>query len=190
MNTLKSILTLALILLPVTFLNAADKGEARIWMDEPGFDKPDAGKWWLSGTERITTDKHDGTHALSFPLARARCVSNFPFEIKTDKPFVRMELWARNIDTKESQLLVKLDVRQRKTNKYLRNVQVAKVDIPVSNDWQKLTVTFKVPDTTPEDEYFKLELYNNWGNFLLDDIKAFSVMEDPADKNKEASEAK
>jgi lysophospholipase L1-like esterase len=183
MATFKSILTLLLILLPAVALHAGDADGKRIWMDDPGFDSPKAGKWWLDHAQRIDTDAHDGEHALALPSAKTRAVSNFPFQIHAQLPYVRMELWAKNLDSKESQLLVKLDVRQRKTNKWVATEDVAKCDIPVSDQWQKLTVTFKVPETDQAANYFKLELFNNWGNFIIDSIKAFSIMQPDNDKN-------
>ncbi len=185
MATLKPILILLLVLMPALSLHAdtAEKGQ-RIWMDDPGFDTPKANKWWLNHAQRIESDKHDGSHALALPKARTRAVSNFPFAIHTQLPCVRMELWAKNRDSKESQLLVKLDVRQRQTNKWVATEQVAKIDIPVGDAWQKMTVTFDVPKYDDQANYCKLELYNNWGDILIDSIKAYSTMQDHSDQSK------
>ncbi|MAX26093.1 MAG: hypothetical protein CMJ19_16475 [Phycisphaeraceae bacterium] len=180
---MKPILILLLILLPALSLHAdtSDK-DKRIWMDDAGFDTPKANKWWLDHAQRIDTDTHDGPFALALPQAKTRVVSNFPFAIHAQLPNVRMELWVKNRDSKESQLLVKLDVRQRKTNKWIATEQVAKVDIPVGDAWQKMTVTFNVPKFDDQANYCKLELYNNWGDMLVDSIKAFSTMQDDSKK--------
>lgn len=189
MHWFKSILILILVAMPLGSLHGADAQGQRIWMDDPGFDTPKASKWWLNGTIRNESDTQAGTHALEFPVDRARTVSNFPFQIKTGKPFVRMELWGKNLDRKESQLLIKLDVRQRKTHKHVRSLDVGKVDLAVNKDWQKVTMTFKVPDIDNATEYFKLELAQNWGHFLIDSIKAFSIMQQETDNSKAVPQA-
>tara|TARA_B100000683_G_C12488194_1_gene553733 strand:+ start:1153 stop:2403 length:1251 start_codon:yes stop_codon:yes gene_type:complete len=188
-SNMKSIVILILIALPMSWLYAADTDEKRIWLDDSGFDAPKAGKWWLSGTVRNQTDVHDGEYALEFPTAGARAVSNFPFAVAGDRPYIRMELWAKNLDSKASELLLKLDGRQRKTNQWLRTVEVSKADMSVGDAWQKLSMTFKVPEFDASKEYFKVELYSNSGHFLIDSVKAYSSMHQPHGNSKAVSQA-
>jgi hypothetical protein len=174
MRWIMTILTLILVFTPALNLLATEGEGQRIWLEEPSFEKPQAGKWWLSHAQLIETDAQDGKRCIAFDQDKARIVSNFPFGINADLPMVKLELWAKNRGDKDAQLLVKLDVRQRKTNKYLRTESMSSIDIPVGSDWQKMTVTFKLPTYDPATESFKLELDRSWGDFLVDSLKAWS----------------
>lgn len=171
-NPLSLCACLLLLLGATAWAEPQGDGWQKVFVQDPGFEAQELGKWWLNGSQRAEGKAQEGTYAVEVTSPGTGVVSNFPLEVKPNDT-LRLEFWVQSLSAEDAVIAIRFNVREFEGNKPVRVEESKEVNAGADSHWHQVAVEVKVPDYDGDTQYTKLDLKSAGGQFLLDNISAW-----------------